>query len=1062
MKKNVCICIIALCILVIPITASADIAHESLVTHWGTIYDVVLADVYGDSSPELLIGTESGLLVLEESTELVASFSCDIIRDVHVANIDGAGSLDVIFGCFDGNVYYFQDSDFTSGPVVIPAGGRIISSAVEDVDNDGLSECVVGTVSGTVEVYGWDGSAVIMDDNTDLSTLGDKHNGIFDIVPVDPDSDGIFDLIIGFGYMDAADCQHGYVIRLDNSLSEVWRAATPDFVVDVETMGDTVYASTLDVSSYSLADGSSLNTRSIGDYSLLAADTVTNRVYAGSRDGTVYCMNSSLGDIWDSGSSIGDAVQSLAFDGTYLYAGSLDAIYRFGTASGVPNASFDGAMGDVYALAPAGTSLYYGTQEGELNKLFSGLYPQWAQSWYTKDKVLSVAESNGMLATASRDGGVRDYTAGTYTQVWSTMLGERATAIDANDSYQVFGSLDGTLECYNGAVRLWVKSLAGAINDVEIYDVDEDGVKEVVVAVGAAGVPNLHCYTLSTGLTEWSTTVPGGYVYGIGCGEDLVVACSLDVHGYDGAGVQLWNTDIGIFSSDASVDYTGDFSYAYVYSDIDSGECVVSALDLSGDVSWQYYPKPGEIVTAIASGDIDADGDSEVIFSVDKDKVPEISRYLHNYLYVLSNQGEFEQKLEQSRDTTSLDAVPLGATDDSPIALFVGTFGVDVFATAPEFSCEAIYDFDADTMKLSFTSNQYIDDTPTAELGATPLTVSVTLDGWETESIAQASGTFAVSGSNALDMEGTATHAVNLQHIEDSSSGVVAYLDWSVTLNTSEPVTEDVGCCTSDSDPCICDSNRENVGTVFHVDAPLCVCTVVDSVELEYSYNPALIPSGIPESDAGLGMYYWCEEWDTYVLCADSSVDSGTHTVTGTADTTGKYAVMTKEIIIPLYGTWNLVSWPSDSPELIRSATGDLYSSSIFDVIYRWNTTINSYDEHIVDLYSKFDFFSYEFGYWIHGITPSYWHQMASYSGPVSYDLKTGWNLISWPKDYKTPIDVAIPAEALSNVDVIYRWQPSINSYEMYIVGVYSGFTSFEPVYGYWVHCTADTTWNLD
>lgn len=82
-----------------------------------------------------------------------------------------------------------------------------------------------------------------------------------------------------------------------------------------------------------------------------------------------------------------------------------------------------------------------------------------------------------------------------------------------------------------------------------------------------------------------------------------------------------------------------------------------------------------------------------------------------------------------------------------------------------------------------------------------------------------------------------------------------------------------------------------------------------------------------------------------------------------------------------------------------------------------------------------------------------------SYNQNTQAILKSGWNLIGYPRDYTRTPDLAF-ASLNGNYDLVLQYKKVNDTWYYYAPGdLGSTLLQIEPDYGYWIHLTADDTW---
>ena len=160
-----------------------------------------LADLDGDGSKEIIFGTNKGNLhAIGIDGEDIAGFPL-VLRDAirsspAIGDIDGDGSMDIVVGCDDGMLYAFSKSGSMLAGFPVETADLIASSpSIGDIDGDGKAEVVVGSRDGGIYAWNHNGSNVC---GFPLITSGAVWSS-----PAlgDIDGDGMLDIVVGTLYL---------------------------------------------------------------------------------------------------------------------------------------------------------------------------------------------------------------------------------------------------------------------------------------------------------------------------------------------------------------------------------------------------------------------------------------------------------------------------------------------------------------------------------------------------------------------------------------------------------------------------------------------------------------------------------------------------------------------------------------------------------------------------------------------------------------------------------------------------------------------------------------------
>lgn len=152
-----------------PYTLGTEGTDWDVLWKFDTGNDVVaspaIGDVDSDGTLEVVIGsTDGNVYVLDGPTgSLEHTFSTGgaVYASAAIANLDGDTNLEIVVGSTDGTVYYYQwDGTTGTTQASYATGGAVYSSAaIGDIDGDGVLEIVVG--SNDWNVYALDTSATL-------------------------------------------------------------------------------------------------------------------------------------------------------------------------------------------------------------------------------------------------------------------------------------------------------------------------------------------------------------------------------------------------------------------------------------------------------------------------------------------------------------------------------------------------------------------------------------------------------------------------------------------------------------------------------------------------------------------------------------------------------------------------------------------------------------------------------------------------------------------------------------------------------------------------------------
>ena len=155
-----------------------------------------IVDIDGDGDYEIAAGCDSGdLYVLNHDGSLFAQYDTgdDIRGGISVADLNGDGQLDLIFGGYDDHIHVWDPvaNEVLPGWPVDLGYNSLTEPIVVDLDGDGQLEVVTARKNG--KIYGFEADGSLMS-NFPIPTTGD-----IETTPVihDFDNDGDLELIFG-------------------------------------------------------------------------------------------------------------------------------------------------------------------------------------------------------------------------------------------------------------------------------------------------------------------------------------------------------------------------------------------------------------------------------------------------------------------------------------------------------------------------------------------------------------------------------------------------------------------------------------------------------------------------------------------------------------------------------------------------------------------------------------------------------------------------------------------------------------------------------------------------
>lgn len=202
-----------------------------------------------------------------------------VVASPAIGDVDNDGTLEVVIGSTDGNVYVLDGPTGSLEHTFSTGGAVYASAALADLDSDGYLEIVIGSTDSMVYYYQWDGTT----GTTQSSYIAG--GGIYSSAAIgDIDGDGGLEIVVGSNNQN--------VYALDTSATLKWSYAT----------GGAVY------SSPALANRGSCNphriewqmfrhdARRTGFYGPPAGEL---DIYVGSDDGYLYLLNGDDGSMID-------------------------------------------------------------------------------------------------------------------------------------------------------------------------------------------------------------------------------------------------------------------------------------------------------------------------------------------------------------------------------------------------------------------------------------------------------------------------------------------------------------------------------------------------------------------------------------------------------------------------------------------------------------------------------------------------------------------------------------------------------------------------------------------
>jgi WD40 repeat protein len=144
----------------------------------------VLADINGDGSLEIMVGSADGLHCLDAKGVSMPGFPVKTdgsLQDnfIAVGDLDGDGKLEIVSGCTDGRLYVWRSDGSAYPGFPIQTAGFLRHMTLGDIDKDGKQEILGGSTDNRVHAWKLDGSEVAgfpkvtLGDVKTAPTLGD-------------------------------------------------------------------------------------------------------------------------------------------------------------------------------------------------------------------------------------------------------------------------------------------------------------------------------------------------------------------------------------------------------------------------------------------------------------------------------------------------------------------------------------------------------------------------------------------------------------------------------------------------------------------------------------------------------------------------------------------------------------------------------------------------------------------------------------------------------------------------------------------------------------------------
>lgn len=306
---------------------------------------------------------------------------------------------------------------------------------------------------------------------------------------------------------------------------------------------------------------------------------VDSRVYFGSLDGTIYCLDASTGlQVWNH--TTGGAVcSSPAVVGGEVYVGSADChLYCVDASTGAEIWNY--TVGDVVYSSPVveGGRVYLGPDDGTVYcfDAFTG-----AQIWnYTTGGHVSCSPAavDGKIYVGCSPGGNATYLGAIYcfdaftgAQIWNCTTGGSVFSSPAVVNDRVYVGSDDVVYCLDAStgVMVWNYTAEGLVES-------SPAIAEGRVYVGSDD-NRTYCLDSMTGVQIWNYTMGDQVFSSPAIADGRVYLGSLDTRIYcldASTGLQVWNYTTGdaVYSSPAIADciaFVGSFdSSLYAFGDV--------------------------------------------------------------------------------------------------------------------------------------------------------------------------------------------------------------------------------------------------------------------------------------------------------------------------------------------------------------------------------------------------------------------------------------------------------------------------------------------------------------
>lgn len=125
----------------------------------------VLADIDGDGSMDIVIGSTEGLHCLNADGDSLPGFPAETEKSLRnsfiaVGDLEDDGKLEIVSGCYDGRLYVWRNDGSSYPGFPIQTGGLVKHVTLADINNDGKQEILGGSSDNRVHAWKLDGSEV--------------------------------------------------------------------------------------------------------------------------------------------------------------------------------------------------------------------------------------------------------------------------------------------------------------------------------------------------------------------------------------------------------------------------------------------------------------------------------------------------------------------------------------------------------------------------------------------------------------------------------------------------------------------------------------------------------------------------------------------------------------------------------------------------------------------------------------------------------------------------------------------------------------------------------------